>query len=209
MASTSADDIVSKLVMLLERHMDIDIPREEREKLLARIRASYNSPLKEKEFARKIKKAPMIEDTDEETTAHIYIRRLLNNTATSHAIPSDGERIAYAYQARARGGTSTKIYLQSILENPELVRMMEDVSDAHPVSLLGRITRDTQITPIIKVRMRRPVLVIPIWHEADKVRKWERYGPETKYYEIVMKVPIRSITKEEYEAIVNARRSYK
>src|SRR3989344_1669497 len=197
----------TRLVLLLEEHTKLDLPARYKQELVNTLKEV--PVLAPTAFAYCLpRNSVTFKDAEEETTIHLYVRRLLNNRAESHAIPSDGERMGYAYQARVRGGTSTQIYLQSILKNPELIRMMEEACEDNSdnlVSLLGRIARDTQITQMMKVRMRRPTLVIPGWHEATKVKDWERYGPETKYFKIVCKVPIREITREEYDAIIKAK----
>lgn len=203
------EDNASRLVMLLEKHTRLELPEKFKRELVKDLRRVR--PLETREFSYKLPQHSLtIEDAEEETKTHLYVRRLLNNRTASHTIPSDGERIAQAYQARARGGTSTQIYLQNILENPDLIRMMEEAcDDQNQVSLLGRVAKDTQISSGRKVRMRRPVLVIPGWHEATEVRNWERYGPETKYFEMKFGIPIWEITREEYDAIINAKHAKK
>ena len=198
-------DRAERLVRYLGEHTHLDLPESYKDELTKNlVNVSQFNP---NEFSYKLpSNSVKFDEPEDGTKTHLYVRRVLNNRKTSHQIPSNDVRMAYVHQARIRGGTSTYMYIQNILQNPDLIEMMEETSDDNLVSLLGRIAKDTQITQIMKVRMRRPTLVIPVASvDEAKVRQWEKYGPETRYYEIVLKVPIREITREEYDAIIHAK----
>ena len=88
MTLSLTEDHAEKLVKYLREHTCLDLPQKWLAEVLRCLKEA--SQLGPEQFALKLPLSSVTLREEEETT-HVYVRRLLNNSRTSHAIPTDGE----------------------------------------------------------------------------------------------------------------------